>query len=77
MPTWLIEQGFRFGIYAGDCVEPPHVHVRGHAGAAKFWLDPIEVAHYRGYNRRQLAVIQRTIEVHLADFLERWHEFCG
>jgi hypothetical protein len=76
MPTWLFEKGFRFGIVAGDCVEPPHVHIRGHGGAAKVWLAPVEVALVRGYNRRQLAVIQRTVEAHLVDFLERWYGFC-
>lgn len=77
MPTWLLEQGFRFGIFAGDCAEPRHVHVRGRGGVAKVWLAPVEVAALRGYNRRELAQVRRIVEAHHDEFMERWREFCG
>jgi len=77
VPTWLIEHGYRFGIFAVDCGEPAHVHVRGHGGDGKVWLASLEVAHMRRYNRRQQAVIREIIVANRADFQERWDAFCG
>lgn len=76
MPTWLIERGFRFGIFAADCPEAPHVHVAGHGGGAKFWLGPVRAAGVYRYNQHQLGEITRIVREHELEFLERWHEFC-
>lgn len=77
MPTWLIERGFRFGIFAVDCLEAVHVHIVGNGGIAKLWLGPIRVARVHGYNRHQLGEIVRIAREHEDEFLGRWHEFCG
>jgi hypothetical protein len=76
MPTWLIERGFRFGIFAADCNEPPHVHVQGHGGRGKLWLSPARIADLRGYTQMQRATIVGLLAQHHDMFLERWHEFC-
>lgn len=77
MPSWLRDRGYRFGIRAADCHEPPHVHVRGHGGAAKIWLVTLGVANVKGYNRRELAVVLSIVFQHRPPFLEMWREFCG
>jgi hypothetical protein len=77
MPTWLIERGFSFRIFAADCDEPCHVHVRGHGGDGKIWLPSLEIAHLRRYTRQQEALIMQIIAEHGAYFMERWDEFCG
>jgi hypothetical protein len=38
MPTVLRLGPYRFFFYAGDGVEPPHVHIERDEKAAKFWL---------------------------------------
>jgi hypothetical protein len=76
MPTWLIERGYRFGIVSADCAEPPHVHVVGHGGAAKFWLGPASLAQSAGYNAHRVREITKIVARYEAEFLERWHEFC-
>ena len=37
MPTLAIIEGYRFFFWSLDLGEPPHVHVEGHGGKAKFW----------------------------------------
>ena len=57
--------------------EPPHVHVEGHGGKAKFWLKPVDIARSKGYNERELNRIKRMVEEHAAVWLEVWHEHFG
>lgn len=76
MPTWLIERGYRFGIFSADCVEPPHVHVVGHGGAAKFWLEPVELAQVEGYNAHRVRLVRSIVDAHGPELLRKWHEFC-
>jgi hypothetical protein len=45
MPTIRREGPYRFYFYSGDIGEPPHIHVDGADGTAKFWLSPVAV-HY-------------------------------
>jgi hypothetical protein len=77
MPTLAVIDGFRFFFWSLDLGEPPHVHVEGHGGKAKFWLSPVELQSSRGYNERQLNKIQRIIEQHAAEWLKVWHEHFG
>jgi Domain of unknown function (DUF4160) len=77
VPTWLRQQGYRFGITAGDCAERAHVHVVGREGAAKWWLSSRSLARSHGYNRRQLAEIEEIVADHEAYFDECWQSFCG
>lgn len=75
MPTVRQEAGFVFHFYSADRAEPPHVHVEGHDGFAKFWLPDTGVVSSRGYNRRQPRQLAAIVDRHTAEFLERWHEF--
>lgn len=77
MPAWLMERGYRFGTYPADCDEPPHVHVVGGGGFAKFWLHPTELVTSGGYNAHRLLEIRRIIAGHRSEFLEKWRDLCG
>jgi len=77
MPTVWEEKGYAFRFPSSDGIEPPHVHVEGHGGAAKVWIDEVELASSKGYTPRQLSAIVRIVQSHQSEFLERWHEFFG
>ena len=77
MPTLLREAGYAFRFRASDRREPPHVHVEGYGGGAKFWLSDRRLVRSRGYNRHQLAQIAGIVESHADEFLSRWHEYFG
>ena len=51
--------------------------MQSHDGAAKFWLEDVELASSRGYTRRQLDLIAAIVRDHQLEFLDRWHEFFG
>jgi hypothetical protein len=54
MPTIHYEGPYRFFFYAGDRIEPPHVHVERDNSVAKFWLEIVRLHNSIGYNRREL-----------------------
>jgi hypothetical protein len=74
VPTLHREGGFAFRFRMNDRVEPPHVHVEGNGGYAKFWLDGSRLDKSAGYNRRQLMQITRIVEAHAGEFEARWHD---
>jgi hypothetical protein len=77
MPTLLRVEGFRFAFFAGDGVEPPHVHVSKGAAAAKIWLQPIRIEYAHGLNPAELRRMRELAFQHEAFFLERWNEYFG
>lgn len=74
-PTVLREGAYRFYFFAGDRAEPPHVHVDGADGEAKFWLRPVAVADAWGYSPHELRAIQRRVVVHRDELLRAWDAF--
>lgn len=77
MPTVHTEAGYSFRFYSADESEPPHIHVIGHGGEAKFWLPHRGTVTSRGYNRRELRRLAVIVAERTEEFLERWHEFFG
>jgi hypothetical protein len=77
MPTLLRVEGFRFSFFAGDGVEPPHVHVSKGGAAAKIWLQPVRVEYAHGFNPAELRRMRELTFEHAALFLERWNEYFG
>ena len=74
-PTVLREGPYRFYFYAGDRAEPPHIHVEGDGGEAKYWLGPVSLTDAWGYSARELNGIQRIVETHGDEFARAWHAF--
>ena len=58
MPTF-INSGRRFYFFSDrrtlQLHEPPHIHVRSGNGVASFWLAPVRVRDFEGYNRREVS----------------------
>jgi hypothetical protein len=77
MPTVLREKGYRFFFYMADRYEPPHIHVSKQQNAAKFWLDPLELAFNDGFRNHQLSEIRRIIRAHIDELSAAWYESFG
>lgn len=77
VPTLHREAGYAFRFRAGDRREPPHVHVEGGGGHAKFWLADGRLADTGGYNRRDLSTIGAIVAAHRFEWLRQWHEYFG
>ena len=75
MPTIHREGGYSFRFRVSDRNEPPHVHVEGHGGHAKFWLAGPRLENSAGYNRRQLAHIARIVEANASEFARKWNDY--
>ena len=74
-PTVLISGPYRFFFYAGDRLEPPHIHIERDACTAKFWLAPVRLQRSRGFSRKELNRLQRIVAEQQKFFLERWHDY--
>jgi hypothetical protein len=64
-------------FYAGDGVEPPHVHVERESKEAKFWLEPVRLAFNRGFGASELIKISRLVEEHHDIILKAWYDYFG
>ena len=74
MPTMLRIQGFRFFFYSLERGEPPHVHVTHGSKAAKYWLDPVELASSDGFRAHELNRVRALVAEHSIEFRRRWDE---
>ncbi len=74
-PTLLRLGPYRFFFYAGDSVEPPHVHVERDNNTAKFWLNPVRLQKSGGFRPSESRRLERLVKEHENEFLERWHEY--
>lgn len=74
-PTLFSVKGFRFFFFSRE--EPRmHVHIVGHGGEAKYWLEPtLEVAKNHGFSSRQLKVVEAIIEEHEDEIRSAWKKF--
>jgi hypothetical protein len=63
--------------FTRENAEPPHIHVERDDATAKFWLQPVRLAHAFGFRGHTLNELARIIEQHEAHFVERWHEHLG
>lgn len=70
-------RGYRFGFYAADWHEPPHVHVSKRGCAAKLWVRPVELESNYGFRPNELRSIVRILESHENEILQAWDEFFG
>ena len=64
LPTLLRAGPYRLFMFMpmSDCADPPHVHVEGNDGVAKFWLRPVSLADNVGYSPREIRRIRSIVE---------------
>ncbi len=77
MPVVLRYKGYRFFFYSneGSPREPPHIHLRGKGGEAKFWLRPeVRVAHSVGLDARVLRELAHVVADNAALIERAWNE---
>ncbi len=77
MPTILRIRGYRIGFFSADADEPPHAHVSKAENAAKYWLDPVQLADNAGFARHELNDIFEIISEHREELLRAWREYFG
>jgi hypothetical protein len=77
MPTVLRIKGYRVGFFSADGDEPAHVHVSKAGNAAKFWLEPVQLATNAGFGRHDLHEIYDVLAEHQQLLMEKWHEYFG
>ena len=75
MPTLFRKSGLRFYFYSSDGKEPPHVHITGEGGEAKFWILPIQLEWSRGFGPGTLLRIESLLWDNQSLILEKWNEF--
>ena len=75
MPTILRIGGFRFFFYSNESSEPPHIHIEQAENAAKYWLNPVELANSYGFSAREINQMRKLVVEHQSHFLQAWHEY--
>ena len=75
MPTVLKVGALRFFFYASDRDEAPHIHVEHKDKVAKLWLRPVRLQRSGGFNRAEIARIQKMVADHQDSLLEAWNEY--
>ena len=74
MPTVLQSGPYRVYFYSHDLLnEPPYVHVDRDDDSAKFWLNPVALAHNYGFGAAELRRVARLVEEHETELLEAWY----
>ena len=78
MPTLMRVGPYRFFMVMFDCIERPHIHVRGGSiGEAKFWLAPtVGLATAWGYTARELARIRFIVARNAEVLIDQWLRTC-
>jgi len=75
VPTIL--RVFRFFFYSREPGEPPHVHIADGSKAAKYWLDPVELAGYDGFRGHELSQLRALVIEHRDTLRRSWDEYHG
>lgn len=75
MPIVLRIEGYRFGFYASDCDEPPHVHVKKDGKSAKYWLKPVLLQESHSFRPHEINEMERIIAEHRDQLMEAWNGF--
>ena len=78
MPTLLRVGPYRFFMVMFDCLERPHIHVRGGSnGEAKSWLVPsVSLANASGYTRLEVERIRVIVTRNVEVLLVGWELTC-
>ena len=79
MPTIFFKFGLRFYFVSYDCIEPPHIHIGDDARKiCKYWLKDGNgiLADNSGFNKRDLARIEKVISENFKTLLKAFNEYC-
>jgi hypothetical protein len=68
---------YRLYFYSHEGNEPPHIHVDRDDCSAKFWLQPVALAHNLGFKPRELGVVERMVTERQQQLLEAWYGYFG
>lgn len=74
MPTIYRKNGYRFFFYSNEGSEPPHIHIIGHGGEAKIWLQTAEFAFDYNINPAQRRWLKAQVKQHVLEFMEKWND---
>ncbi|MBF0501533.1 MAG: DUF4160 domain-containing protein [Candidatus Riflebacteria bacterium] len=66
---------YRFYFFSHEPNEPAHIHVDREKFSAKYWLDPVSLAHNIGFSPTELKKIESIVSRNSKEFLEVWNEF--
>lgn len=75
MPTDLRTGPYRLFFYAGDRVEPPHVHVERDDQIAKLGLEPVRLERSGGFKSQELTRIRKLVEENRERLRRSWDEY--
>ena len=75
MPTVLRTGPYRLFFYAGDRIEPPHVHVERDDKIAKFWLEPVRLERSGGFKSQELNRIRILVEENRKQLRKGWDDY--
>jgi len=75
MPTVFSYKGYTLFFFSSEGIprEPMHIHVRGHGGTAKIWLEPeVMVGRSSGIPLKNLRELLRLVRERRGEFIDRW-----
>jgi hypothetical protein len=75
MPTVLRRGPYRFFFFAGDRLEPAHVHVERDDDRAKIWLDPVRLHDSGGFKRSEINRVIDMVRENNEELLRAWDEY--
>jgi len=75
MPTILRKLGFRFFFYSDEGNEPPHIHVEKAEGRGKYWIDPVEKAYMKNFNKQVEKKAGQIVREEQGYFKKKWYEY--
>jgi len=74
-PAVYRERGFKFFFFSNE-EERMHVHIVGHEGEAKFWIEPdIELAKSYSLSVKELNKLEKSVQEHKDEIITAWQSF--
>ena len=71
-PAIYRERGFKFFFFSNE-EKRMHVHIVGHEGEAKFWIDPtIQLAKSYSLSVKELAKLESSVKEHEDEIRTAW-----
>ncbi|MBM3297223.1 MAG: DUF4160 domain-containing protein [Candidatus Aminicenantes bacterium] len=77
MPTVFRKGKYRFFFFSNEGQERPHIHVESGNDYAKYWIEPVVLAHSTGYSRAEVNEIGKIVEKAQDIIKEKWNAHFG